>query len=668
MATRRDPNKRAGVWSMDTLYPKQKKYTLEELMALTNAPARPASGPMVNTNPSLLQAARGIVEAGDWETFQKGMPWAPAEGDAPSNMEAALIGTGRFLDKMGAGSADLLDRASINVSRGKYVDQALERRRKRREDQAKKDVLYSRLEETHPLATTLGEMAVPMASLPGGLITQGLSKTAPKAWGAAQATKVGDLLGMAKAAKNVPVPMGWGKAIGTEAALGGTAGASHYDASALEGALWGAAGGAGGKYISNLLGGTGVNLKGNAPRIVETAKKHGLFVTPGMATGKRSIQQMDQAVSTHKSSKDIFDDMLRESKVKENRLISKELGGEPTDYFDREFMDASKKRITDRMSDLANKSNGTFSEEMVEGARGIAERYRRTNRNQEIPKILESHIKDMEEMASSGRTIDGATYQRITQDLNEAASDQYGASGDVALARALKGISELYGDAIDAGNPAQSAAWKEARRQFALHSAIDKSLGQTVKKGFSGVEGFVDARKLAKNFKTSDIVNELAEIDRYRESMPGASLGTSGLLGKMLKGTVRDPSEMAGAGALLTGRLLNPIGTVDELFTTAYLKGYPHVSGVLPGFKHIKDRAATIPARALKGRESMFDKGEIVDPRIEEDEGVDDGGWQTLEQTGTPTGGMSIDFADDVDWEDLRNDPTFQDDEGWTDL
>lgn len=660
-----DPNKSAGVWSYDALYPKRKdrkakEYTKEDLIKMMQSPAVEGKRPMVDTNPSLLQAIKGIATAGDWEEFGKHMPWAPAEGDEPSNAMAALIGTGQFMDKTNVGTRDLLDRFIINVSRGEPVERAKQRRIDRKAEEAEKDRIYAKLEESHPLATLLGEMVPAAIPIPAGAIGKvAAGSKAYKGFRAANAmkdalrgktaisplTKAGDAVGRVadKVVNATPeilrLPIAQG-------AAGALEGAMHYDDTALAGGLLGAGGGFAGKYMTDFLGGATNKLTPEGKRIVDKANELDLFVPSGMATGQRSLQQMDRAVATHRSSRDVFDDLLGQSKIKENRLISKELGGDTTDYFDKEFMDAAENRITGKMDDLTKGVSGYFDESLGARTQKILQDFDDLNMENELPPKLVMYANKIQDAVENGTPLTGEEFQKATQTINRLAKKQFELNGDSDLGRAFAGLSDVYTDAISNGMEGTGEAFKKSRREFAILKAIDKTKKQTTEKGFSGVEGYVSPRKLAENFGSSDIINDLGDIDVLRQSQPGASLGTSALLGKVFKGAVHDPNEALGALSLLSGRMTSPLGSIDEFFVNSYLKGRPHVSGIIPGLNKVKDTAATIPARMLRARETPFEQA----PLEYEERPDSETDWETFEEPQ----GMSVDFTqppEDAVWE-----------------
>ena len=516
----------------------------------------------------------------EFDTPQGGMPWdtdfveqqapqlSPAEQAAQQvaqdtgTGEAILVGAGRTLDKLGSGTMDLFDRFSKYLGSSE-ADKSMQ---EREAEQQMRDESYRALEEEKPVATFTGEALPYLATLPIGM-TGGGARTATHL--------------AAEPAKNIAA-----RNIARESAIGAAEGAAHYDDTALSGALWGSVGGAGGQMIGNILGGKAKVLNPESQRIVDFAKKEGMYVPPGMATGDRKLQQIDQALATHRSTADKIADKRFKDKQIENRIISEELGGPKADILSVDYLNDQRSRIKGDMDKLVSNTEGKVTEDMAYRATKVIDEYKLSNPDMKSKPILDKFEQQLYDMADSGDTLTGKQYQDYTKRLNKAASSQYSSPmGDRDLAKALSDISSIYDDAIEEGlSSSKKSDWNKSRKQYALLSAIEKTKEQTTDKTGHGVEGFVNTKKLAKNFKASDKINKLAEVQRLRDAQAGSSLGTSGLVAKAMN--VTEPASAIGPAMLLGGRASSRVGLgpINNLVTDLYTMGYPHATGALPIF------------------------------------------------------------------------------------
>jgi len=488
--------------------------------------------------------------------------------------ETMLISAGRELSQLGVGAADLAD-----MSLGYFgSDDAKKRRATRSLEQKEEAGLFKPLEEESPWATGLGTVLPYLATLPTGIASTG-----------ARASHIVPKLGQE-----------FGKRLASETAIGAGIGGLHYGDTALGGAAGALGGGLLGKYMGDVLGGAQRKLVGDEPEIVDWALKNDLFVPPGMATGRRGLQQIDQAMKTHRTTTDKFGDMLKESNVAQNKLISKELGGGEAGTFTDSYMDDQRKRITGKMNVLAKNTTGEVNEDAALKATDILEEYKGASLEGTVPLILRNAENKLYDLAG-GKNLDGSTYQNITRKLRAQASQQYGSpTGDRLLAKSLNDIAGIFDDSITPGlSGANKDAWKTARKEFALHSAIEEAKDHA---------GNVNASVLGRKFKSSDTINKLAKVDQLRKSQSGASLGTSAALGRMIN--VTQPAEQLGALSLLGSQAAGGVlPLLSDITTGLYLKGYPHRTGLLPGMSGERARRALERMSARAGTQIVGELG-----------------------------------------------------------
>lgn len=466
------------------------------------------------------------------------MPW----------YQSLMVATGREMDKMAVGTADLWDKGKEKWGYG--IDDSREVRAK---NEAAKDREYGILSDEQPIATMAGTVLPYLATLPLS-VAGGTTRGAPMAANLLK-TPGKDLL----------------KMLSIDTGIGGVQGAAHYDDTAAEGALWGLGGSMGGKVVGDILGGKPNALVGDENTIVKYAKDNGLFTPPGMATGNRALQQMDQALKTHRNTAGKFAQRMDDNNVVQNNMVSKELGGKPTDYFTVDYLSSELDRISGNFNQLAKDSSGEILDDDALKIGTIIGDFMDTSIDSNIPAVMKNaENKAMDIFDNRGGQITGDVYQNVTGNLRKRATEQY-KTGDKLLAKSLDDIAKVYDDIIERSGTVPIDQWKSARKEYALHSAINKS---------TDVAGNIIPRRLASNFKSSDTINKLATVDQLRKNQPGSSLSTSSLLGNILKSG--DAGSAVGGMSLLSGRALGGVlPLLEDVTTSLYLSGYPHVSGLM---------------------------------------------------------------------------------------
>ena len=470
--------------------------------------------------------------------------------------EAILVGAGREMSKLGAGTADLVDIALEKAGSNSATD----RRSARANEQSGQDELYSYIEKESPWATGGGQVLPYLATAPLGVTSKGVQT----------ATHLAAPTNILNSIANI------GKIGVREGAIGAAEGAAHYDMSAGEGALWGAGGGLLGNRLGKVMGGASKELSPELQRIVDFGQANGIFMPPGMRTGDLGLQQMDSALRTHHTTANKMGDLLDNSKRAENRILSQELGGSPADYMSADYLADQRTRIGNTMDELVENSSGKLDEESAFRATNIIEDYKATNPDQTSKAILDNFENKIYEYASEGRELTGKEFQDFTKRLNKAATSQYtSASGDRDLANALSKISNIFNDSMGSGmDPNALSKWKDARRQYALLNEVEK---------VRDVRGYVDMDKLSQKFKSSDNITKLGEIERWRKMQKPSSLSTGALMSKMMGGVLGgDPTKALSAATLLGGRMTKNLGPINNMFTSMYLAGFPHVTGIAP--------------------------------------------------------------------------------------
>ncbi len=454
-----------------------------------------------------------------------------------STLEALVISMGRTGDKLATGYMDLIDKGIEKAMPDWWGEESRAQQAKTKADQAQKDEYYNPLSKEHRVATFTGE-ALPYLAIPGGAGSGILN------------------------------------AMGRGATQGAAEGAMHYDDDMMSGAAWGAGGNVTGQWLGDLLGGGIDKLKGAEPKIIKYAKDNNLFVPPGMASGSKPFQQMDQALKTHRLTSDkILNEKLVDSMVIQNNLISKEIGAE-TDYFTDDYFENQMKRIKSGMDDATKGATANVNMEQALSAEDIAMNYGESSVTGTIPAILNRSAEKLGDLIDGN--LDSKTHGIQTRALRKQATNQFNSpSGDNLLGESLNEMADLYDDILSTGSSFDKDAYRQLRKEYALLNSVEQT---------KDVSGNAMPIPLAKKFKSSSEIKKLAEVEKLRNKQSGASLSTSGLLGKMLNPL--NPTESIGAMSLLSGRTVGGVLPLfSDMSTDLYLKGYPHITGIIPGSK-----------------------------------------------------------------------------------
>lgn len=506
-----------------------------------------------------------------------------------SPLEAMFVSSGREFNKLGAGTADIADAGLEQIG----SKDATKRMQDRATEQSRLDEQYSYLEKEHPMMTLFGSVLPYIATAPLGVTSKGVQT----------ATHLAAPTNILNSVANI------GKIGVREGAIGAAEGAAHYDTSAGEGALWGAGGGLLGNRLGRTMGGASKELSPELQRIVDFAVDNDIFMSPGLRTGDLGLQQMDSALRTHHTTANKMGDLLDRSKRAENRLLSQELGGPPADYMSADYLADQRERITRNMDDLVGNTSGKLDEESAYRATNIIDDYRARNVDQESKAILDKYENLIYKYASEGRELTGQEFQDFTKKLNDTATSQYiSSSGDRHLANALSKISNIFNDAMGSGmDPNALSKWKDARRQYALLNEVEK---------VKDVRGYVDMDKLSQKFKSSDTITKLGEIEKWRKLQKPSSLSTGALMSRMMGGALGgDPTKALSAATLLGGRMTKGIGPLNDMFTSIYLAGFPHVTGIAPIAGRNTERLMerTIPRLGMSEDNGYEDKSPLYE-------------------------------------------------------
>lgn len=501
--------------------------------------------------------------------------------------EAVLTSAGREMNKIVEGAKDEYDNALYTfTSNPKYRKSSIERQKQ----QDELDKLYGPLQEEKFWSTIGGSILPYLATMPAGFARgpSAVKSTAESAPTLLRRIAQGAVPRVTE--------------VGREAAIGGTTGGLHYDDTAAEGSMFGAGGAAAGKWIGNLLAGTKQRLIGDMPRLIERAKELDIFLPPGMRTNIRTQQQLDRAIETHARTADTFAKRIEDSKKSEVRAISREELGEETDSFSREYIDGMLETVRNNINDLTKDVDLSLSEDDLFGINDILTRLKETSATGTNPGIFKTIENKLLNAVADGRDITGDEFTRLKEALARISAKPPG--GDEYVSKAASDINDIIDQSIisRSGNTdLVEALAKEKNKQKLLRDIEDvKTVSST--KGLPGSTGYIDPIKLNKRFPGSPIIQDLAEIEQFRKSQPGSSLSMSGILGRALLQGGTHPTDSF-ASLLVSGSSVPKGGFIDKTLTEWYLSGWPHVTGLVPGAKNVREGITKLPSRLMMSNE-----------------------------------------------------------------
>lgn len=349
--------------------------------------------------------------------------------------QAALIGSGRTLDRLGKGVQQGALWLSSKLPYGPELSGKIAAEQKRMaETESENTRLYGQLQEKRPVATFLGEAAPLVAALPAA----------------------GSLVGAA-AMGAIPGLVEYGT---PEERL--TRGAF--------GAAGGAAGAALGKGIGRALQPTRGAMTEGAQAGVEAAERLGYKVTAGQQTGSKALQIMEQQAAKNPIGATSARKFNEGNISALNRAALRAMG-ETGDSVTEDAFAAARDRLGAAFESLsANKTipiTPTFEARinLLKKSNAAAGPFK----NVEIESLADNAL----ELAKSGQ-MTGEAYQAIRSQLTDR-SRQAAQAGQSKLKDAIGKVRSALDDAAESVLTAEEkAAWKVARKQYAAMKTLEK--------------------------------------------------------------------------------------------------------------------------------------------------------------------------------------------------
>jgi hypothetical protein len=503
-----------------------------------------------------------------------------------------LIGAGREFTQMGRGVGNMFDifRKAIatDPEQQQRVQQSMQQREQRQE--AERPV-YEALREEAPFKTFLGEMS-PWALSPLGPTAGARRKLGQHQAAEAQARLLGyeaPKMGRMEAAKTHALA----SPVVTGAVEGGVVGAIHPEMDTTTGAGFGAAGGWGGKVLGRMASSPYKHPSHSSREILSWADQNKLFTPPGLATGRGTLQGIDAAISTQRQTQQIYEDRLKDSAHRLNKLITDKLTSVGPDGKIRkhgvteitpDWISHHTDRVGDEMDDLVKNTRFEPRQSAMNAEVHLQDALDYTTEG--VLPIVKKKVARLKEIQELGGTVDGKEYQSIARAIRKGMKHAYD-GGNADTGAALKRIlddMEVDIEASGLSDPKALERWRKARKDYAIVSAIEDSYARNRHKSLPASQGFIDYQKLGERLGKMD--PDFDMVGRYANAMNHqvkASLSTSAEFGKTFNPFSTD--VRAGPAMRLTGKTLNKLPFVGDemnnMATRAYLTGWPYKRGVL---------------------------------------------------------------------------------------
>jgi len=561
-------------------YLEEVKY--QEYLAKQNAP-----GTQVQLIPS--QSPTGKEEEAAWQQYNLERD---TSRELREDTNAFLVGAGREFTQLGRGTGQMFD-----IFRSALADSPKQRalvqksKDERQQLQEMEKPIYETLRGEAPVKTFLGEMA-PYALAPLGPTAGARRKLAAQQAAEAEAAvlgyeipKLGQMEALTTKALASPAATG--------AAEGAVVGTIHPEMDPVTGALGGYAGGKLGQYAGRMFSSPYKHPSHNARQILGWADQHGFFTPPGLATGRGTLQQIDSAIASQRKTAAEYEDVLKESSSKLNKLITDKVTSVGPDgriqkhgvyEISEDWINEHTTRIGKEMEDLVGSTRFEPRQTAMNAEKHLQEALDHTKSG--VLPIVKKKIARLKEIIELGGTVDGAEYQAISRSIKDGVDDLY-SEGSGKAARSLRKIlddMEVDIEASGLSDPNTLNRWKKARKDYAIVSAIQDAFTKNRHSTLPAWQGFIDYTALGKRLGKMD--PDFDMVRRYSDAMNKqvkASLSTSGEFSKTFNPFSTD--VRAGPALRLAGKTLDKIPFIGDeshrLATRVYLSGWPYKRGML---------------------------------------------------------------------------------------
>jgi hypothetical protein len=323
---------------------------------------------------------------------------------------------------------------------------------------------------------------------------------------------------------------------------------------AIGGAL-GGAGGALGAGVSRLLKPVQSTLPEGAAPAVAAAENLGVRLTPGEATGSKTLKQFEDVLSRTPGASGAADALRQSNQAAINRAAASSIG-ESGDAITEGMLAGARARLGNAFINLSADTKVPLGDDFVAALTKIDTSNRGLGAFA-LPEVDQLVSKGLD-LAAKGE-LDGKAYQALRSRLGDRASDAF-RSGNSEVGQALKSLRESLDDAAASNMPAaKREAWAEARKQWGNLKALEK--GNVVKAGDVNptLVGGALRQFNPKTYKEGGMDGPLMDIARYGEAFKPPAAGSQtyerGLASQMLFGNPLTGVPSALSAATVQGLL-----------------------------------------------------------------------------------------------------------------
>lgn len=494
----------------------------------------------------IVEFPDGMSDADMAQAIQRNMPQQAVKPEVPGVGQSMLIAAGRGTDKLVQGV-----RQAYNYATG---DQAT--LDKMASEQTENDRLYKPLQQAHPVATGIGEMAPAVAA---GFMTGGNSVL-----GGALSAGLPSLLSYGTAEERL-------KRAGTDAAFG-------------------AAGAKTGQLIAKALKPAGVGAQLAPDAAIDAASRVGYKPLPSQVAGNPAMANFENYLARAPGSSGVMKRVNDANQSALNRAGAKAMG-EAADSLDEGVFATAQRRIGgefDRLGaitkpdltggflnslakiDADNAAKGAFASKEVKSL---------------VDKGLDLAVKN---------NLDGKAYKEIRTELANQAQAAF-KSGDASTGQALKTLYTSLDDAAKASlSPADQKAWDVARKEWKAFKTLTKS--NVAEAGnLSAARTAAAVRAQGPVLRTGAAQGELADVARIGEAFKGVGNPNSGqLTQQMMYGNPITGVPLMIGNRLAAGAYMSPAGQryfsrglLDVGQTGRGLLGQTGAALGVPGGRHL---------------------------------------------------------------------------------
>lgn len=339
---------------------------------------------------------------------------------------------------------------------------------------------------------------------------------------------------------------GYGGAILGGSALGFLQPTTENESRATNTAFYGGAGAVGqfaGNTLSRVVRPVQSTLPPETARLAQEAARRNIPLTAGQATGSRPLRIAESAMENLPFTAGPQLAIKQAQQTAFNRAVGGTFGA-ADDALTPEVLGASRTRIGQIFTDLANRNTLQADDALMTGLAQVDENARRYL-TPDVGRVVLNRIDDVMARIENG-TMSGRAYRNLDSELGRAARGT--ANGD--LRNALVALRGTLREAMDRSiSEADQAAWQGARREYANLMTVAPVAARSETGDVSGRTLLSAANSTNRNARFG-APSELAELGRVGRAFVADSIPNSGTAQRQFMQSVLTGSGGAGVGAI----------------------------------------------------------------------------------------------------------------------